>query len=89
MALTSTIGSICNQVKHVTRQTVLLGLGITAVLVENMRENAGPYSEKLVERGTQAAETINHAYEQRRTEIRDRARTNGPGANGHVKEEVK
>jgi len=63
---------------------MLLGLGITAVLVENVRENAGPYSEKLVERGTQAAETINNAYDQRRTEIRDRAR-----ANGHVKEEVK
>lgn len=77
MALKNTVGSVCNRVRHVTRQTVLLGLGVTAVLVENVRENAGPYSEKLVERGTQAAQTINEAYDQRRIEIRGRAQANG------------
>jgi len=82
MALTSTIGAVCNRVRHAARQTLLLGLGVTAVLVENVRENAGPYSEKLLERGEQAAQTINEAYDQRRHDIRDRAR-----ANGHVKEE--
>ncbi|MCB8983063.1 MAG: hypothetical protein H6659_04520 [Ardenticatenaceae bacterium] len=84
MALKSTVGAVCSRVKHVTRQTLLLGLGVTAVLVENVRENAGPYSEKLMERGEHAAQTINEAYDQRRNEIRERAR-----ANGHVKEEVK
>jgi hypothetical protein len=84
MGLMNVIGSVCSRVKNVTRQTVLLGVGIATTVVENVRENAVPYSEKLVERGEKAAQTINEAYDQRRNEIRDRARSNG-----HVKEEVK
>ncbi|MBK8984595.1 MAG: hypothetical protein IPM39_00700 [Chloroflexi bacterium] len=84
MSIKSTIGSVCSRVKSVTRQTMLLGVGITAVVIENVRDNAVPYSEKLVERGQQTAQTINEAYDQRRSAIRDRARSNG-----HVKEAAK
>ncbi|MBP6469505.1 MAG: hypothetical protein KA773_03655 [Chloroflexi bacterium] len=77
MAIRQTIGSVCNQVKHMTRQTVMLGVGITAVIVGNVRENAGPYTEKLMERGEQASHTLNEAFDQRRLEIRERTRSNG------------
>lgn len=59
---------------------MLAGLGVTAVIVENalkVADNAGPYAEKLVERGQQASEEIGEAYEQRRQEIRHRVQANG------------
>ncbi len=63
--------------KRVARRAMLVGLGATAVLVENVRElanNATPYSEKLVERGQQTSEQIADAYEQRRQQIRERTK---------------
>jgi hypothetical protein len=74
------LGTICNQLKTVARRTMLVGLGVTAVVVENLRQaadNAGPYTEKLVERGQQASEGIGEAYEQRRQDIRHRVQANG------------
>lgn len=67
------LGSALESVKRVTRRAMLVGLGATAVLVENVREladNAGPYSNKLVERGQKTSEQIADAYDQRRQQIR-------------------
>ena len=74
------IGSLCDLMKNSARRTLLVGLGITAVVVENalkVADNAGPYTEKLVERGQQASEEISEAYEQRRQDIRHRVQANG------------
>lgn len=80
MALGNAIGSLCDVVKGTARRTLLVGLGVTAVTVETLlkaADNAGPYTEKLVERGQQASEEISEAYEQRRQDIRHRVQANG------------
>lgn len=84
MTIKEQTSSVCRMLAGAARKTLLLGLGVTAVLVENiteMVENAGPYSEQLVERGEKTSHEINEALEVRRQEIRHRAK-----ANGHVKE---
>jgi polyhydroxyalkanoate synthesis regulator phasin len=67
--------TVYNGAKRIARKGMLMGLGITAVVTENVRDladNAGPYSDKLVERGQQTSEQIAEAYEQRRQQIRRR-----------------
>lgn len=64
-----------NSVKSVARKTWLVGLGIVSTLVENVEEvveNAGSYSEKLIERGEQTSKEINDSLDARRQKIRER-----------------
>lgn len=84
MTLKEQTSAVCRVMMGAARKTLLFGLGVTAVIVENITdvvENAGPYSEQLVERGEKTSQEINEALEVRRREIRHRAK-----ANGHVKE---
>ncbi|NHZ71840.1 MAG: hypothetical protein GWP17_01990 [Aquificales bacterium] len=75
MTLKETTNSVSHAVVGIVRQTWLFGIGVASVLVENGAEvigNAGPYSEKLIERGEQTSKDFNDALNIRRQEIRQR-----------------
>lgn len=83
MTLIKQTGVLCRTIGGAVRKTYLVGLGITAVLVENITDvvtNADSYAAQLVERGEHTSQEINNTLELRRQEIRQRAQSNG-----HVK----
>ncbi len=83
MTLKKQTGLLCRTIGGAVRKTFLVGLGITAVVVENISdvvENVSAHSEQWVEQGEQTSQELNKTLAVRRQEIRQRAQ-----ANGHVK----